>query len=293
MRSKLRWAIIGLVIIMSLGVYSGLSVVNPAPAGQEPISHQASLKEVVEKAMSESQGRYGIVIKNLATQESYYANEQQVFEPGSLYKLWVMATTFEQIKKEVLQEDQLLSQEIEVLNKKFGISTADAELTTGTIEMTVSQALQQMIAISHNYAALLLSEQLGNSTIGKFLKAEGFNNSSISDDDDPPQTTPLDIARFYEQLYYHQLINQEFSQQMIDLLKKQQRHEGLPKYLPEAIAIAHKTGDIGWFKHDGGIIFSPAGDYLLIVLSESNYPPGAQERIAQLSQAVFDYFSNK
>lgn len=291
MNFKVRLVVIILLIVVSLGIYSAITVVDSSPDGQSPTDHKSSLKEVVEGAMVDSKGRYGIVIKNLTTKESYYANEQQVFEPGSLYKLWVMATTLQQIKEGALTDDQLLTQKIEVLNKKFGIPPEDAELTTGVIEMTVAQALEQMIAISHNYAALLLAEKLKNSTITQFLQNQGFRDSHISDTDDPPQTTPLDIARFYEQLYYQQLIDQESSQQMIDLLKQQQRNEGLPKYLPKDITVAHKTGDIGWFKHDGGIIFSQGGDYLLIVLSESDYPAGAQDRIAQLSQAVFDYFN--
>lgn len=289
MYSKLRWLIIGLLITITLGIHSRLTVVDNTSDDQNP--RRSSLKEVVEEAMAGAQGRYGIVIKNLTSGESYHANEHQIFEPGSLYKLWVMATTFEQIKEGKLAEDQQLAQRIEVLNSKFGIPREEAELREGWVEMTVSQALQQMIIISHNYAALLLSEKFGNSTIAQFLKDLGFNNSSVSSDNNPPQTSPSDIAKFYEQLYYQQLIDQQSSQQMIELLKKQQRHEGLPKYLPATVGVAHKTGDIGWFKHDGGIFFSPAGDYLIVVLSESNYPPGAQERIAQLSRAVFDYFN--
>lgn len=289
MHSRIRWAVIGLVIIVSLGIYSGLAVVTPA----EPklAQRQPTLSQVVEQAMADAQGRYGIVIKNFTTGENYYRNEYQIFEPGSLYKLWVMAVTFRQIKEGKLTENQQLAQKVEVLNSKFGIPKDQAELTEGVIEMTVAQALSQMIIISHNYAALLLSEKLKNSTIGQFLKEEGFNNSSFSNNNDPPKTTPSDIAQFFEKLYKRQLVDELASGQMIDLLKAQQHRDGLPKYLPESITTAHKTGDIGWFKHDGGIIFAPAGDILLVVLSESSYPPGAQERIAQLAQAVLDYFS--
>ena len=32
------------------------------------------------------------------------------------------------------------------------------------------------------------------------------------------------------------------------------------------------------------------GEYIIVVLSKSAYPPGAEERIAEISRAVYEYF---
>lgn len=156
----------------------------------------------------------------------------------------------------------------------------------GIIEISVASALKQMISISHNYAALLLAEEVKNSQITKFLKDNGFIHSSLGQ---PPKTTASDIAFFFEKLYQGEIVDKDSSDKMITLLKEQKLDLGIPKYL-EGIEIAHKTGDIGWFKHDGGIVFAENGDYIIVVLSESDFPPGAQERIAMISQSVFEYF---
>lgn len=250
-----------------------------------------SLKEIVENAMSGTKGKYGIVIKHLKTGETYSTKEHEVFEAGSLYKLWVMAEAFQQIKEGALKEEDLLAQDVATINKKFGIDQSTAELKQGRITMTVSQALDQMIAISHNYAALLLSERLKNSSIMHFLKEQGFRESHLGDKSNPPKTTPSDIALFYEKLYKGELIDETSSRKMIELLKRQKMSYGIPKYLPKDLVIAHKTGDIEWFKHDGGIVFTKNGDYIIVVLSESKFPLGAQERIAILSEAVYKYFN--
>ena len=254
----------------------------------------ASLQKVVEETLSGTKGTYGIVIKHLKTAESYSVGEHEIFEPGSLYKIWVMAAAFQQIQEEELKEDEILSQDIEVLNKKFRISSDAAELKEGTMTFTVSQALAQMITISHNYAALLLSERLRNSHIREFLSSHGFLESYISNSDDPPKTTPYDIALFLEKLYKGELVDKESSEKMIELLKQQTLNDGIPKYLPANVSVAHKTGEIEWFKHDAGIVFSPpagGGDYIIVILSESSSPLGAQERIAQVSEAVYKYFN--
>lgn len=254
-------------------------------------SQKPTLAKVVEKAMKGVTGRYAIVIENYATGERYIAKEHEVFDSGSLYKLWVMALAFDRIKKGQLQKDDVLSQDIAELNRKFVITEDEAELTEGSINMTVFQAMQQMIIISHNYAALLLSEKLTNSQISKFAKDQGFFKTLLGSNTEPPKTTASDVALFYKRLYKGEFVDKESSKEMLELLKKQQLNDGLPKLLPKGTSVAHKTGDIGWFKHDAGLVFIPQGDYVIVVLSESNSPIRAQAKIAELSKAVFDYFT--
>ncbi len=254
-------------------------------------AQKPTLAKVVQKVMAGTEGRYGIVIENFKTGEMVALKEHEMFDSGSLYKLWVMALAFDQIKKGTLQKDDVLFSDISELNKKFDLTEDEAELTEGSIEMTVSQILNQMIAISHNYAALLLLEKLTNSKIAQFVKEQGFLESSLGGSSGPPKTTAADVALFYKRLYNGEIVDRESSKEMLDLLKKQQLNDGLPKFLPEGTVIAHKTGDIGWFKHDAGITFTPKGDYIVVILSETNSPIGAQAKMAELSKAVFDYFN--
>lgn len=249
-----------------------------------------TLSDVVAKTMKGTTGTYAIVIKNFKTKESFYKNEHLKFDSGSLYKLWIMAGVYEQIKKGRIKKNDVLSQDIKVLNKEFNLEVNSAELKSGSITLTISSAIQQMITISHNYAAMLLTEKLKISYILDFIIKSGFSETSVGGINTPPRTTAWDIALFYEKIYKGELVNKNSSKEMIKVLKKQQLNNGLPKYLPKNVAIAHKTGDIGWFKHDAGIIFDKNGDYIIVVLSETNSPPFAQERIAKLSKAVYEYF---
>jgi beta-lactamase class A len=252
-----------------------------------------SLKDLVDDALEGTKGTYGIAITNLKTGEAYYAHEHKIFETGSLYKLWIMATVYKQIQNGQLQEDQVLSEDVDTLNEKFYIASDSAEQTEGTITFTVHDALSQMITISDNYAALLLTEKIRLSSVATFLKENGFTESLVGTTGGSPTATPYDIALFFEKLYKEKLANQEYTNEMINLLKDQQLNDGLPKYLPDTSQIANKTGEIDFFKHDAGIVFTDKGDYIIVVMSESDFPLGAQERIALVSKGVFDYFTNK
>lgn len=275
-----------------------LNIITPLASSIPPINQilnknlqkNNSLKDTVEYALVGKQGVYGIAIKNLKTGETFYSNEHKVFESGSLYKIWIMTTAYDQIQNKTLKEDEVLSEEIAVLNKEFNIPTESAELTDGIITIPVGNAIEQMITISHNYAALLLTKKIKLSNVVVFLKQNGFTESKVGIDGSSPTSTPYDIALFFEKLYKGELANKENTEKMIDLLKKQQLNDKLPKYLPQDAVVAHKTGEIGWFSHDAGIVYSPSGDYVIVVLSESQFPPGAEDRIAQVSKAVYEYF---
>ena len=285
-----------LVSIVTLSISVGIVGYVRAPKVEDNAQNNTTsgeanyLKNVVEEALEGAEGTYGIVIQNLKTGEAYHANEHRVFDAGSLYKLWVMATVYNQIQNGQLQKDQVLSQNVATLNEEFYIDSDYAELTTGAVTLTVQETLTQMITISHNYAALLLMEKVKLSSVTAFLEDNGFSESAMGTIDESPKTTPSDIALFLEKLYNGELANNQSTREMLNLLKDQQLNGGLPKYLPEEVAVAHKTGEIDFYKHDAGIVFSGGGDYIIVVMSESDFPLAAQERIALVSKEVFDYF---
>jgi len=248
------------------------------------------LDQIVEKALTGTKGTYGVAVKNLKTGENYYHLGAETFQTASLYKLWIMVVTYDQIKNGVLKEDQILEGEIPALNKKFNIASEEAELTEGSVKHTVTDALDKMITVSDNYSALLLSEKIGLKNVQKFLDDHGFINSHIGQ---PPQTTTSDITLFFEKLYKGELADEEYTTKMLDLLKKQKLNDTLPKYLPKGTKVAHKTGQLGLFAHDAGIVYMNNGDYVITVLSKSGSPEDAKDRIANISQQVYNYFQTR
>jgi hypothetical protein len=45
------------------------------------------------------------------------------------------------------------------------------------------------------------------------------------------------------------------------------------------------------FTHDAGIVYTPKGDYIIVILSEADTPSDAEDEIGQLSEAVYEYFT--
>lgn len=249
--------------------------------------NSTALGLAVQSALEGTKGKYSVVVKNMRTEEQYMYKEHEVYQSGSLYKLWVMAEAMKQLQKGMLKESQVLTSDIADLNKTYNIASDAAELHDGSITVTVKQALNQMITISHNYAALLLAKQIKLSNVTNFLINNELIESKVGQ---PPKTSAYDTALFFEKLYQGKLADAEYTEKMLTLLKAQRLNNKLPRKLADDVIIAHKTGELGFVSHDAGIVYSDNGDYIIVVLTETSFPEGAEERIADISKAVYEYF---
>lgn len=246
------------------------------------------LEEIVQNELENASGTYSVAIKNLKTNEYYFYNERRQFETASLYKLWVMGAVFEEIEKGNINKAQNIGFEAEDINKRLDIATESAEITEGFVGDSVENALERMITISDNYSAHILYLTVGWSKIKNFLNYYEFNDSSA---DLPILTTSSDMLAFFEKLYQGDIVEKEASGEMLEILKRQQLNDRIPKYLPQNTQIAHKTGELGGLKHDAGIVFSEKGDYIIVLLSETNNLSDAAEIEAKVSKKVWDYFN--
>lgn len=270
------------------------NVVSPLIQGINDHNNEVSsqfasgLDEKIKSELHKLTGSYSFVIINLTTGESYRHNPDRIYYSASLYKLWVMAVVFDQIEKGNLALETKLSSTIPRLNEEFNIASEEAELTEGEVSYSVEEALEKAITISDNYAALLLTEKVGISKIKSFLQQEKLSSSKVGS---PPKTTAEDISLFFLKLYRKEIIGEKNSEEMLGLLKRQALNDRIPKYLPDEIAVAHKTGELYGYKHDAGIIFTPSGDYIFVAMSETTNTSKAAEAIASISLIAYEYFT--
>lgn len=257
------------------------------------VSESIGLKTIVENALEGTTADYGISIINLKTGEEYFYNEHAKFESASLYKLWIMAVIYKWIDEGKLSLDERLTQDVKALNERFKLDEEVAEQKEGTISYTVKEALDLMITKSDNYAALLLTLKVRLSAVQVFLDEYGLMDSKVgtASPSASPTTTSSDTAMFFNKLYNGEFSSPQNTSEMISLLKRQVLNEKLPKNLPLNTVIAHKTGELDGSSHDAGIVYSPSADYIIVVLSNSTNPKGANERIVNISKEVYDYFN--
>ena len=303
---KVKFKVIGFILLLIaipliLSSFPRIeeNILNPLAQEIKVLKAEDRLSKIASEEILTGEGEYAIAVKNLKTSESFFYNESKKFDSASLYKLWVMAVSFQKIKDGTLREDETLTLPKnyldETLSETTPTPTPEGTPTPTTIppeeekkiSMRVDLAIEKMITISDNYAALLLASRSGTPSVVSFLKQYELESSNFRQ---PPQTTAKDTLIFFEKLHRGEVIDEDYSERMIDILKEQTLNDRIPKHLPDNIEVAHKTGELSGLKHDAGIVFGKKGDYIIVVLTNTKNPIATAERIAKFSKKVFEYF---
>jgi len=83
----------------------------------------------------------------------------------------------------------------------------------------------------------------------------------------PTLTTSNDLALFLTKLYNGALLPEVQADKLLSMMKIQVYREGIPAGIPEA-DVADKVGFLDGILNDAGIVYSPKGDFVLVILTD-------------------------
>jgi len=251
------------------------------------------------KAAAKFPGRMGIYLKDLNSGLEWTYHADEIYPSASLVKLPIMISLCKKISDgEIkLDEELVLSR-----NKKRGGSGRLRWLRNGT-KLTVRQLMEKMIIDSDNTATRMLIDDLGFDYLQSQFTAIGLEKTNISEEGmslattgvkKENYTTPREMAMMLEKIYRGEMIDKEYSDLMLDILKRTRHRTRFVKVLPKNWELAHKTGMLRYSCHDAGIFFSPKGDYVLTVLTwKSPDYHYAANYIGRMAQITFGYYGDK
>ena len=257
----------------------------------QPFAQKDNLpQQLIDQEVATQNGTWAIAIKNLKTNKTYSYNENQKMPAASIYKLATMWTVFDRIKNGELTEDEELSGDtitLENLIDYGNYQNLEAQTETEVLTYTIKNALQSMITVSDNYAAILLSEKIGWENIEFEMKNHGFDSFDLTSED-APTVTAKSVMNLLDRIYAQTAVTKDASDQMKKLLLSQKINDRIPKYLPSDVKVAHKTGELDNVRHDAGIVYGQKGDYIFVFLTETPAPGDTTEEIAQFSKKIYD-----
>lgn len=105
-------------------------------------------------------------------------------------------------------------------------------------------------------------------------------------------SSPREMALLLEKIYKGEAASRESCQMMMTILGQQQFNQRLPRYLPDAARMAHKTGTIGSTTNDAGIMFVRGNPVALVVFTvDKRIARGeVEEQMGRVARAVYDFF---
>jgi beta-lactamase class A len=275
-----------------LATTSWAAIMRPAHAQEPtptPVEDPAPLCDRIDELAADAHARLqvdlGVVLIDLTTGESCEVRPTRIYRSASLYKLVVLAEAYRQ--HEELGFD--FEETIELL-PRHSIDDPPSLRLTEPLELSRSQAIARMITFSDNPSAEALRELLGAGLVAQAPAWLGLEQTSLGA---LFYTSPRDMGQFFAALYAGEVVSPEASQAMLDLLLRQEINDLLPVGIEESVPIAHKTGLLERQLHDAGIVFAPAGNYVLAVLTEHQGDiDAAYEAVQTLSAVVYEGYAS-
>jgi beta-lactamase class A len=271
----LRWVHrVGLAVAVCVVIALSL----PAPA-------QASTSDLVKQLdglIGSFPGGAGVWIADPTVATPLFAHdpEEQVIA-ASLYKLGVLAEAERRVDTGELHYGDTITIEPEDI-------TSDGSFEDAGTQLTLDQALEAMITVSDNGAALALWHILGGANIDTTLQKAGVDNFHVAfDDTEDNWATPHAIGTFFTLLAKRELISPAASDRMLARLERQQINDRLPAQLPPGVVIAHKTGNLSGVTHDAGIIYTKTGPRVVVAMTWDALDEDAANFISSIGSLVF------
>lgn len=251
------------------------------------------LKDQLSKMLKNINGNVSVVFKEINTGDTISINPDRVYPSASTIKLVIMSEVFRLVKEGLLHPDQPIMLRDDMRVGGDGILK---ELNAGH-QFTLKEIVTLMIILSDNMATNMLIDMVGMDKVNAMARQLGLKDTKLQRkmmDSAAAKagrenfTSAADMYRILELIYEGENIDREYSDIMLEILKKQQVRGRLDLYLPEDVLIAHKTGDLDNLEHDVGIVYLPNCKYIICVLTnEMDSNKEAREVIGKISRFVY------
>ncbi len=254
------------------------------------------MEAAISDAVQTYDGDVGVYIKNLKTGYVFERNADRQFITASLIKIPIMAAAFQSIKEGKLSLDS------QIILRKRHIRYGSGRMKWSRVgqRFRVSDIMYQMITHSDNTATEMLIDLFGYDYLNKAFAGFGLNvtqispmGMSLSDKlkyESDNHTTPREMGMLLEKMYDRELVNDGYSDLMMEIMKRAEEPHRLGKFLPKNWVLARKTGLLRKNCHDCGIVFTPKGDYIICVMTGNNLNyRKAKGFIANVGQTAYEY----
>ena len=269
-----------------------------------------NLENKITNLLKSHKGSFAVALKNLDDGNTILINENEIFHAASTMKTPVMIELFKKKHNGEISFDDSLQIKNEfksiVDGSKFELSSfddSDENIYKNLGEyISIRELIFDMITKSSNFGTNLLIDYIDVKNINKTMRDIGAENINVLrgvgdlkafDQGLNNTTSAKDLLVIYEKLAMGSFINPSISNEMVEILKNQVYKDIIPKYLPDNVKVAHKTGWISGVRHDSGIVFLENGKKYVLILLSKNLDDDIEgaEFLAKISLEIFNHLS--
>ena len=245
-----------------------------------------TLEKRIAAELASYDGVMGIYLDDLKG-NTIAIHEKEPFETASTIKTYILAALYEQVEKGILSLEDSLIYKKEHFVEGSGVFR---ELSYGTT-LLVKDVAALMMVISDNIATNMMIEYIGLDQINTCIQRLGCMDTVLHNPIDFERyerlgtSTPKDYASIFTRLARRELITPKASEEMIAILKRQHYNCMITRDFPpyfldsedtgeeELIYVASKSGCMDACRNDGGIVHTPYGDYVIVMMHKNFSDP--------------------
>lgn len=261
-----------------------------APAAASFRAALSSRMQKIGRIIREA-GPCQVYFTDLTTNQSIYLGSSTL-PSASMIKVFILAKAYEDLQAGSLSRKETFTLTPENVVGGAGVLQGRPYGT----KVPLQEVLDLMITESDNTAANLLIDRLGMDRINTYMQNHGYSHSvlrrKMMDTEAMGEgrenlTSTRDIALLFKRLYRGKCVGPVQDREMLAIYKRQTDNDSIPGDLPQGTVVAHKTGEVSDVRHDGGIVYTPKGAYVLVIFTR-NYTP--YETMAGLSERIYQAF---
>ena len=275
-------------------------------------SSTESIKATIENQVLEIEGDVAVAFLDLSNEEnSILINVDESFHAASTMKVPVMIELYKQQHEGLinLKDSIILQHEFKSIvdgslySMNIGDDSDDVIYSKIGTKQTLFDLMEPMITVSSNLATNVLIELVDAKKTTATMREIGANNIEVLRGVEDQKaydlglsnsTTAQDLMIIMKAIATGTAGTKDDCNAMISILKKQHWNDMIPKYLPETIEVAHKTGSITGVHHDAAIVYLQDGrKYILVLLSKNltDFDKGT-DQLANISKTIFDHLTH-
>ncbi len=220
-------------------------------------------------------------------------NENESFDPGSLFKVPVMIAVLKQneLNPGFLDKQIAYNQRIDA-GKNVAFSSKMIQLGQS---YTIKELLTYMIKYSDNNATILLEKNIDPKILQKLFADVGLDVPNIYASQ--YLFTTKNYSYFMRAIYNAGYLSIEDSEFAGELLSQSNFKDGILLGLPPNTKVAHKFGESGNQTvkqlHESAIVYLDNQTYLLTVMTKGTENKKLSKLIGEISQIVYNYMHNQ
>jgi beta-lactamase class A len=250
-------------------------VVALVPAQAQKVNKK--LQQQLEIITAGFKGEVGIYVKDLQTGKMASINADSIFPTASMVKVPILIGIMDRLNKGELKYHQELTYKDSLL---YAGSDLLASLKNNE-KVELSKVMMLMLTTSDNTASLWLQSLAGTGTrINKILDSIGFTATRVNSRTPGReanreqfgwgQTSPKEMASFFEQLANRTLLDAASSEKMLRLLGRNYWDEEALSQIPPDVFVASKNGAVNASRSEAMYVSGKNARYVFCICTKNN-----------------------